>query len=209
MKLPTPTTNDRHPLLYRRLSAFYDRAAGIPLIERPRARLFTLADITSDQHVLVVGVGTGLDLVHLPRGVAVVGIDTAPAMLARARARGTEATLRLMDAEALEFDDESFDVVIMSCVLSVVGDPERALAEAHRVLTARGTIWVLWKFCETPPGIGRRLASRVLTFVGGASLTRSLTATIGVTPLGITHHACTSLVDIIRLSPDPPTSERP
>jgi phosphatidylethanolamine/phosphatidyl-N-methylethanolamine N-methyltransferase len=57
-----------------------------------------------------------------------------------------------MNAEHLDFPDDSFDVVLLSYVLSVVGDPTRALAEAARVLAPHGSIWILGKVYETPPG---------------------------------------------------------
>ena len=196
------TTNDRIRAIYQRLAAVYDVAARLPPVARPRTRLFALADIRPGQRVLVVGVGTGQDLAHLPAGAEVTGIDLSPAMLARARARGTGATLREMDAEQLDFPDGSFDVVLLSYVLSVVGDPARVLAEAARVLAPDGDIWILGKFYETPPGPGRRVASRVLTAIGGASLTRSLTATIADTPVRVSHRETASrAADVIRLTP--------
>jgi phosphatidylethanolamine/phosphatidyl-N-methylethanolamine N-methyltransferase len=76
--------NDRNRVLYQRLAKAYDLAARLPAITRPRARMFTLADIRSGQRVLVVGVGTGQDLAHLPADTEVTGIDVSPAML-RAR----------------------------------------------------------------------------------------------------------------------------
>jgi Methyltransferase domain len=55
-------------------------------------------------------------------------------MLARAEARASNRTLTLrqMSAEQLVFASASFDAVIMSCVLTVVEDPQQTLAEAAR-----------------------------------------------------------------------------
>jgi phosphatidylethanolamine/phosphatidyl-N-methylethanolamine N-methyltransferase len=107
-----------------------------------------------------------------------------------------------MNAERLDFQADSFDIVLFSYVLSVVDDPARAVAEADRVLAPHGSIWILGRFYETPPGLARRLASRILTAVGGASLTRSLLATIAETPLRVNHfeHAG-RLADIVQLVP--------
>ncbi len=197
-----PSKNDRNRAIYQRLAVIYDLAARVPVIARPRTRLFTLAGIQPGQRVLVVGVGTGQDLVHLPAGTEVTGIDLSPAMLARAGARGTGTTLLEMNAEHLGFPDDSFDVVLLSYVLSVVGDPTRALAEAARVPVPDGSIWILGKFYETPPTRARRAASHILTAIGGASLTRSLTTTIGLTPLRVTHRETGSpMADIIQLTP--------
>ena len=194
--------NARNRSIYQRLAPVYDLAAGLPLVTRPRARMFALADIQPGQRVLLVGVGTGQDLVYLPAGTEVTGIDLSPAMLARARARSPDATLREMNAEQLAFPDSSFDVVVLSYVLSVVADPARAVAEAARVLAPHGSIWILGKFYESPPGPGRRVASSILTTIGGASLTRSLTATIAETPLRIERRETGSpLADIVQLTP--------
>lgn len=63
------------------------------------------------RRVLEVAVGTGLNLVHYPAGVALTGIDLSPSMLAPARRRtaelGRAVDLRVGDAEALDFDDGS------------------------------------------------------------------------------------------------------
>ena len=69
----------------------------------------------------MVGVGTGQDLAHLPPGTEVTGIDLSPAMLARARARDTDATLQEMNAEHLDFPDDSSSI---SCRPGRLADPQ-------------------------------------------------------------------------------------
>jgi ubiquinone/menaquinone biosynthesis C-methylase UbiE len=188
---------------YRVLASIYDWFARNPLLERPRRRQFELADVQPGDRVLIVGVGTGLDLVHTPAGAEVTGIDLSPDMLRRAKLRAVhrDCSLRQMNAERLDFDDESFDAVIMNCVLSVVADPARALSEAARVLAPSGSIWILGKFHESAPGPARRALSRLLTAIGGAELTRSLTRAIGDTRLRTARHERDRLVDIIELVP--------
>ncbi len=94
-------------------------------------------------------------------------------MLRRAELKAVHrnCSLRQMNAAQLDFEDESFDVVIMNCVLSVVADPATALSEAARVLAPSGSIWILGTFVESAPSPPRR----ALTAIGGAELTRSLT----------------------------------
>lgn len=105
-----------------------------------------LADIPfpSDARVLEVGCGTGVltrVLAQREDVASVTGTDLAPSLVARA----TEAASRLenvsfqvADARDLPFDDESFDVVVMDSVLVHVPGPERAVAEARRVLRPSG-----------------------------------------------------------------------
>jgi phosphatidylethanolamine/phosphatidyl-N-methylethanolamine N-methyltransferase len=197
------TSNEANVRRYRVLSPIYDWFARHPLLERPRRRQFELADVQPADRVLIVGVGTGLDLVHTPPGARVTGIDLSADMLRRAelKAAHRNCTLRHMNAERLEFADQSFDVVFMNCVLSVVADPGQALSEAARVLAPSGRIWILGKFHERAPNRSRRALSRVLTAIGGADLTRSLARTIGNTPVRVARHERDRLVDIIELVP--------
>lgn len=56
----------------------------------------------------------------------------------RAEQLGRSADLRLGDAQALEFPDESFDTVVCTLSLCTIPDPRRAVAEARRVLRPGG-----------------------------------------------------------------------
>ena len=117
--------------------------------------------------VLLVGVGSGLDLPLLPTGPRYTGLDLTPAMLARARrkavALGLPITLDEGDARALPYGDATFDAVVLHLILAVTPHPERVLAEAARVLRRGGRILILDKFLrpgQTAPL--RRLISPLL-----------------------------------------------
>jgi SAM-dependent methyltransferase len=79
------------------------------------------------------------------QGADVVGVDFSAAMVAEATRRVPGVQFHEADAEALPFPDASFDAVVANFGLNHVGQPERALAEAHRVLRAGGrlgfTVW--------------------------------------------------------------------
>ena len=87
--------------------------------------------------MLEVGVGTGLNLAHYPAGTDVSGIDLSPNMLAIARQRAAGLDLktdfREMDAEKLDFPNQTFDTVVYSLCLCTIPDPVRALQEGLRV----------------------------------------------------------------------------
>lgn len=152
---------------YTLWAPFYD--ALVDLATRParRASLRRLEG-TVDERVLVSGIGTGLDLPFLPEGPRYTGVDITPAMLDKARKRAALYTrntleLRLGDVMALEFEDQSFDHVVMHLILAVVPSPARALGEAVRVLRPGGRILILDKFLK--PGQRaplRRLISPLL-----------------------------------------------
>jgi SAM-dependent methyltransferase len=72
-------------------------------------------------------------------GNHVVGVDVDRAALARAEERGLETAWADID-EPLPFPDESFDAVVAAEVLEHLRLPERALAEAMRVLRPGGLL---------------------------------------------------------------------
>jgi len=133
---------------YSLIAPIYDLAIEGFSQELRRQSLKRLGDVQG-QSILIPGVGTGLDLPHLPEGADYTGLDLTPAMLARARRRiRPEQAIRLEtgDAMALPFEDQRFDVVIMHLILAVVPQPRRALSEAERVLKPGGRILILDKF---------------------------------------------------------------
>lgn len=108
--------------------------------------------------VLEVGVGTGRNLKYYPVGCSVIGIDNSTGMLEKARkkARGMRnITLYLMDAEHLEFPDDSFDYVVTTFVLCSVPDPVKALKEMRRVLKPSGELIALEHMRSSNPFIAR------------------------------------------------------
>jgi ubiquinone/menaquinone biosynthesis C-methylase UbiE len=92
--------------------------------------------------VLEIGCGTGVltrQLAALRDVREVVGIDSAPSLLARARELSSNLpaiSYQQADARALPFEAASFDVVVFDSVLCHIPCPERALAEARRVMRA-------------------------------------------------------------------------
>lgn len=96
--------------------------------------------------ILEVGVGTGRNLKYYPAGCRVIGIDKSAGMLQKAweKAEGMKnITLYPMDAEHLEFPDNSFDYVVATFVLCTIPDPVKALREMRRVLKPSGELIAL------------------------------------------------------------------
>lgn len=140
-------------------------SVGYDLVVRfsaPRRRAVELLALRPDERVLVVGAGTGADLPFLPTDVDVVATDLSAAMLARARPKaGPRVELRVMDAQALDLADGSFDAVLLHLVLAIVPDPAACLREAARVLRPGGRISVFDKFVPAGrrPSLARRVAN--------------------------------------------------
>jgi ubiquinone/menaquinone biosynthesis C-methylase UbiE len=97
--------------------------------------------------VLEVAVGTGRNLPLYPPGVTITGVELSPAMLALARRRaadhGVEADLREADAQALPFDDASFDTAVCTLSLCTIPGPAATIAEMRRVLRPGGLLLLL------------------------------------------------------------------
>jgi len=99
--------------------------------------------------VLEVGVGTGISLPQYASQLRIFGTDISEAMLRKAKRRVTGLGLKnveglaVMDAEKLEFPDDSFDVVMAQYVVTAVPNPEAALDEFARVLRVGGELIIL------------------------------------------------------------------
>jgi len=109
--------------------------------------------------VLVVGCGDGREAGQIARelDLEVVGVDIGNEF-EFAHEDSAPATLLTMDAQALEFPDESFDVVYSFHMLEHVADPLIALHEMRRVLRLRGTYLV-----------GTPNKERLIGYIGSAS----------------------------------------
>lgn len=127
------------------------------------ARATSLAHLpAAPGHVLIDGVGTGLDLPLLPPQHHYVGLDLTAAMLARARPRADRLDFGAVqgDAQRLPFADAAFDHAVLHLILAVVPNPNACLAEVARVVKPGGTVLVFDKFLKRgQPALLRRLAN--------------------------------------------------
>ncbi|RJS91330.1 class I SAM-dependent methyltransferase [Salinisphaera sp. Q1T1-3] len=155
---------------YRRLSGTYDRFFG-PVFEQGRQVAVDRMGCEAGDRVLEVGVGTGLSLAHYADGVDVVGIDVSPDMLEHARKRvngnAERVTLEVMDAQSMDFPDNSFDKVVAMYVVSVAPDPKKVVDEMKRVCKPGGDIYIVNHFSQKGPMARlERLASPLSKLVG-------------------------------------------
>lgn len=98
--------------------------------------------------VLDAGIGTGAmslalgDVIDQP--FHLTGVDISPEMLLetdrRLTQRGIDRTLQIADLEALPYEDNRFDIILVAHVLEHLAAPERAIAELYRVLKPGGVI---------------------------------------------------------------------
>jgi SAM-dependent methyltransferase len=102
-------------------------------------------DIRFDERVLDVAAGNGnATLAAARRGGRVTSTDYVPALLERAAERAAverlDVAFQVADAEALPFDDASFDVVVSTFGVMFAPDHARSAAELARVCRPGGRI---------------------------------------------------------------------
>jgi SAM-dependent methyltransferase len=108
-----------------------------------------LAGLKAGERFLDVAAGPGgLSLPAARRGAKVLATDWSPAMIARFEARVREEGLseaegRVMDAHALELDDDSFDLTGSLFGVMLVPDQLRALREMVRVTKPGGRVLLI------------------------------------------------------------------
>jgi phosphatidylethanolamine/phosphatidyl-N-methylethanolamine N-methyltransferase len=155
--------------LYGRWAPLYDLIFDLPFHPGRLAAARATAEAAGQTgEVLVVGVGTGLELGLLPKTLRVTGIDLSARMLTIARERVARRALRqvkalqIMDAAALEFPSARFDVALAPYVMSVVPAPARALDEMWRVLRPGGQIVIMNHF-SAEEGVRARIEAAMET----------------------------------------------
>ena len=108
--------------------------------------LLDSADVSAGMSILDVGCGPGyVSGAAADRGAIPSGLDFSSEMVAIAKRMFPGIDFREGDAQQLPFADASFDRVVANFSLLHVADPQRAFAEAHRVLKPGGkfafTVW--------------------------------------------------------------------
>lgn len=123
-----------------------------PQMVRLRARSYELLNLAPGDRVLDAGCGTGLAVSELTgRGFSATGADVDEGMIALARSRFPDEDFQLASAEALPYDDGTFQGYRADKVVHVLSDPARMLAEARRVLAAGGRIVLLGQDWDNLP----------------------------------------------------------
>ena len=99
--------------------------------------------VVKGKTVLELATGTGLIAKNIVNAAAhIEATDASVGMIAEAKRDNQSAKLHfsVQDMFRLPYADKSFDVVIVSNALHIVPQPEKALAEIHRVLRDDGVL---------------------------------------------------------------------
>ncbi len=174
------------------MTSFYDRhimprligcACASPPIMKQRAKVVPLAE----GRVLELGIGGGLNLAFYdPAKVSEVrGVDPSEALRMRAlaapRPEGLKVSIEDGTAEALPFEDRSFDSVVCTFTLCSVQSHAAALAEARRVLKPSGALLYCEHGLAPDTGVAKwqaRIEPVWKAIAGGCHLTRPIGAAI-------------------------------
>jgi SAM-dependent methyltransferase len=115
------------------------------------ANHWVLGRLEPGERVLDIGSGAGVDSLVAALMVghegSVTGIDMTPEMIENSRKGAAELDLSNVtfvegEAEALPFDDASFDVVISNGVIDLIPDKDAVFGEIYRVLVPGGRIQI-------------------------------------------------------------------
>ncbi|EKD31099.1 MAG: hypothetical protein ACD_77C00396G0001 [uncultured bacterium] len=183
MKINTNTWNKIRYTLY---TPGYDLIAGY--FKASRTKSIDSLDLKPSDKVLIIGAGTGLDIEIIQTDCKIIATDITPSMIARIKKRNIKLKRNVeaivMDGQALRYDDNSFDKIILHLILSVIPDPVACIKEAERVLKPGGYIAVFDKFVHKNSKVSsiRRFAN-LLTNLIFSDITRDFESIVNKTGL--------------------------
>lgn len=163
--------NHWNKVIYKLWSPVYDTFFNAGYFLAARKKVFQGMAIDHQQKVLFVGVGTGadLELMNLD-GLEITAVDYSQDMLnqARKKFKGSSIQFLEMDAQQMLFNNNQFDRVIGSLILSVVPDGKVCFQEMERVLKPGGEILLFDKFLpkEKKLSLPRRIIRPVIKLFG-------------------------------------------
>ncbi|MBP1673828.1 MAG: SAM-dependent methyltransferase [Bacteroidetes bacterium] len=185
MKINTNTWNKIRYTLY---TPGYDLIAGY--FKASRTKSIDSLDLKPSDKVLIIGAGTGLDLEIIQTDCDIIATDITPSMIARIKKRNIKLKRNVdaivMDGQALIYDDNSFDKIILHLILAVIPNPVACIKEAERVLKPGGYMVVFDKFVrkDTKVSFIRRFAN-ILTNLIFSDITRDFESIVSKTGLKI------------------------
>jgi ubiquinone/menaquinone biosynthesis C-methylase UbiE len=148
-------TGDARGRSFDRVAHCYDETRALPEAVREAVTagiVRVVRDVAPHPRLLEVGIGTGRTAVPLAdAGVGVVGVDLAPAMLARLRRRAPGLAVCRADGAELPFRACTFDAVLFVHVLHLVQQPAAVVSAARAVTRPGGVLLFSREDFESDP----------------------------------------------------------
>src|SRR5688572_4957001 len=136
------------PDIQERLAGVLEARAADPRQKEMLKSYLSEIAFPKDARALEIGCGTGAvtrTLANWPGVLKAVGIDPSATFVAKARelSKGvSNLSFEIADGRSVSLDNASFDVVVVHTTLCHVPEPQKLLAQAHRVLKAGGWLAV-------------------------------------------------------------------
>ncbi len=126
------------------------RPGGLALTQHA----LTLCALPASARLLDAGCGAGSTVQYLrEQGYSAWGMDLSPILLRAGRRRVPTLPVFQANAEALPLPAGQFDIILAECSLSVFAQPDRALAEFHRLLRAGGFLILTDLYVRNPSAL--------------------------------------------------------
>ncbi|TDT63645.1 class I SAM-dependent methyltransferase [Fonticella tunisiensis] len=162
---------------YDRAARFYDLLESpMEIMSLKKWRIKVMRQL--EGRVLEVGVGTGKNIPYYPDNLDITAIDFSTNMLSKAREKavryGKKVKRLQMDAQNMDFPDDSFDSVFTTCVFCSVPDPIKGLKEIRRVCKPDGKIIMIEHVRSEKAALGllMDLLNPLVVNVYGANINR-------------------------------------
>jgi ABC-2 type transport system ATP-binding protein len=134
---------DEHSTFWSKVAQQYDQVVDLQI--GPRTRSMVRERVAQEGrlgNVVEFGCGTGFYTEALAQKAhSVVATDLSPGMLALAkdRIKAANVTFQVADCQRTSLPDATFDTAFISLVIHFT-EPDKALAEVHRILKPGGTL---------------------------------------------------------------------
>ncbi len=137
---------------YNRYSNVYDMLFG-RVFSHGRKKIIKELELKGGEHILEIGIGTGISLNMYPPSVQIIGIDLSEKMIEKARYKIDKyklnnIELKVENAEKVTYEKNSFDKVVIMYVLSVTPNPEQLLKKALEVCKENGEVMIVNHFTK-------------------------------------------------------------
>lgn len=142
---------ERSKKTYDQMAAGYDTSPEGYYTKPHKAELIKRVTIRDGDRILDVACGNGILLGALSKKASIhaFGVDLSENMIAAARERYPEGTFAVSACVPLPFENESMDVIAVSCAFHHFEDPHAFAGECMRVLKKNGRVYMAEPFFTT------------------------------------------------------------